>query len=166
MKLADYLIKYDISPSAFARRARVRSRTTIHRYLKGQRRPSPEVILRIEKITKGEVTRKDFFQLRCRNDSQDSLFPWSRFAEEYFRQIDADFKNMLEEPPEGDLASPPLREALMILGSRVSYDKSQRNFWLDGRPSEPKQIVMQANRILTSIGKEPISYPLVNPKVG
>lgn len=59
MKLADYLSKAEIKPSAFAESIGV-SRQTLWRYVSGDRRPEWDVLERIRAETEGHVTPNDF----------------------------------------------------------------------------------------------------------
>ncbi len=59
MKLADYLSRSEIKPSAFAERLGV-TRQTLWRYMSGDRRPEWDVLERICAETGGQVTPNDF----------------------------------------------------------------------------------------------------------
>lgn len=62
MKLSDYLITQQITPAEFARRIGV-GRMSVHRYIRGERFPRPDVLQRIHQATKGRVTPNDFLLL-------------------------------------------------------------------------------------------------------
>ncbi|MBA9067461.1 transcriptional regulator with XRE-family HTH domain [Methylobacterium sp. RAS18] len=59
MRLADYLHKAEIKPSAFAERLGV-TRQTLWRYMSGDRRPEWDVLERICAETEGQVSPNDF----------------------------------------------------------------------------------------------------------
>lgn len=61
MKLGDYLARKGLSRSAFGAQIGV-SHAAIVRYVNGSRRPSWEVMERIERITEGKVRPNDFLR--------------------------------------------------------------------------------------------------------
>jgi transcriptional regulator with XRE-family HTH domain len=62
MKLPDYLKRENITPSGFAESMGMPS-STITRILRGERRPSFEVVRRISKATNGEVALPEDFEI-------------------------------------------------------------------------------------------------------
>jgi transcriptional regulator with XRE-family HTH domain len=58
-KLEAYCKMRNWSPAELARRLGVH-RNSVHRYLRGDRRPDWEVLERLEVLTKGRVTARDF----------------------------------------------------------------------------------------------------------
>jgi len=60
MLLSEYLAETGESAAAFARRSAVGSRQLINKYLRTQRFPSPENLLRIRVASGGRVTADDF----------------------------------------------------------------------------------------------------------
>jgi transcriptional regulator with XRE-family HTH domain len=60
MRLAKYLTEKSLTSVDFAKKIGV-SGESIRRYLRGDRRPSPEVMKRIARRTNGEVTANDFY---------------------------------------------------------------------------------------------------------
>ena len=162
MKLETYLITQQISPAEFARRLGVRSRTTIHRYLSGERKPPPGMIARIERATEGKVTAIDLLA----NDNEPLTRrppPWARKDHRVAVLAERAFLAMLAERDAAERMSPPLRRACEVLGSRVQVDRAHRNFKLDGRPSSTMAIVAAANRILREQRLPEIDYPGVKP---
>jgi len=150
----------------------VKSRTTIHRYLSGERLPSPEVALRIYEATDGQVAFRDFvvtYQRRGNQaDSNEKAhahenhpeeFPWSRLEAYAERKTQEALEAMLKEPPEEDRLSPPVAKAIDLLGERVSVNARQTRFKLDGRPAGLKEIMRAANTLLKVSGMMPIAYP-------
>ncbi|MDP0500858.1 MAG: hypothetical protein Q7P63_12245 [Verrucomicrobiota bacterium JB022] len=158
MKLSEYLILNRIAPASFAKQVGLRSRTSIHRYLSGERFPNPEVMARITTSTGGTVTAEDF-QYPLPDNDNDADYPWSREWQEELRRCDHVFRQMLREKAEWDTLSPPVRRAVNILGNRVQMDVSERHFRLDGRPAGARDIVRLANRFLSESGLETIKYP-------
>ena len=60
MKLADYLYENSMTPGQLRRMLGVKNRSTIHRYLLGERVPNPETMLKIAKLTRHQVGLADF----------------------------------------------------------------------------------------------------------
>lgn len=60
MTLAQYLHSKEMTEAAFAAHLNV-SQVTVHRYIKGQRFPDRETILRISELTDGRVSPADWF---------------------------------------------------------------------------------------------------------
>lgn len=60
MKLSDYLRAHGLSAAEFGRTAGLGSRQLVHKYLSGERFPTPENLRRIREATGGEVTADDF----------------------------------------------------------------------------------------------------------
>jgi transcriptional regulator with XRE-family HTH domain len=143
MKLSEYLILHHLTPSSFAERVGLRSRTTIHRYIRGERYPSAEILKRIEVLTGGLVTARDFGRNCHANDNFDHL-PWARRQRREWSDSMLEYWNRGRKQ-EGDTLSPPLRRAVLILGERVQVDRAQRNFKLDGRPVGAREVVKAAN---------------------
>jgi len=59
MKLQLYIEKTNLTKSQFAELANIKA-PSLSRWLNGSRTPSPEMMLKIYKITKGKVTPNDF----------------------------------------------------------------------------------------------------------
>lgn len=163
MKLETYLIAQQLSPAEFARQLGVGSRTTIHRYLSGERQPSPRILHRIEMVTQGKVTAEDF----AANDNSDEEErlppPWAKKNDKMNTLGEQAFLAMIREWNDAQNLSPPVQKAIDVLGARVDVDRIQQNFKLDGRPSDLRRIISAANAIL-ALRQEPlIHYPMVNP---
>jgi DNA-binding transcriptional regulator YdaS (Cro superfamily) len=60
MQLARYLRKKALTPMAFSELVGSTDET-IRRYMRGARRPSPEMMQRIARATDGKVTPNDFY---------------------------------------------------------------------------------------------------------
>ncbi len=173
MNLAQYLMREQLSPAAFARVIGAASRNTIHRYLKGQRLPSAEMMRRIQAGTNGAVTPescRQYYELQRARRRNHRLrrevpmrFPWTRKEYEEERMAEAALRAMMEEARESDQCSPPLQAAVDELGESVTVDLKARHFRLHGRPSEARKIVQEANVNRLLRGKEPIKYPGVCP---
>lgn len=163
MKLETYLIAQQLSPAEFARQLGVRSRTTIHRYLSGERQPSPQILHRIETVTLGQVTAEDF----AANDNDEGEErmppPWAKKTSSINTLGEQAFLSMVREWDAAQTLSPPVQKAIDVLGARVSVDASQSHFKLDGRPSDLRLIISAANAILTLRQEPLVHYPMVNP---
>ena len=149
---------HHLTPAAFARKVGVRSRTTIHRYIKGKQFPTPEILCKIERETQGLVTKDDFERHKKANDNLPD-FPWSRKDLEEIQECELAYRRMMSQRKEGERLSPQLRRAVFVLGDRIKMDKHQRNFFLDGRPVGAKELVVIANRYLKSHNLNHILYP-------
>ena len=62
MTLPDWLHAHDLTDAAFAARIGV-TRQALHRYKRGERFPHRDVLARINKVTRGEVSANDFMVL-------------------------------------------------------------------------------------------------------
>lgn len=60
MKLSEYLRNKGLSAAGFGRVAGLGSRQLVHKYLSGERFPTPENLRRIREATGGAVTADDF----------------------------------------------------------------------------------------------------------
>ncbi len=63
MRLRAFLQASEISETQFAELIGVKSRMTVHRYVRGQRVPNAKVMAKIEEVTKGLVSQRDFLEL-------------------------------------------------------------------------------------------------------
>lgn len=61
MKLADYLAKHEITQAAFAEKLRV-SQGLVYQWLAGKRPVAPAHCPEIERLTGGEITRRDLHE--------------------------------------------------------------------------------------------------------
>ena len=62
MKLDEYLRQEGISPTEFGKMLGLKSRTSVPRYLSGERRPREAIMKKIVSLTDGLVTPNSFFQ--------------------------------------------------------------------------------------------------------
>ena len=60
MKLREYLEYENTTITAFAQTIGV-SRSIVHRWLSGEKRPSPENIITLHRVTNGKVRADDFY---------------------------------------------------------------------------------------------------------
>ena len=165
MKLADWLFESNVAPEQLRRMLGVRSRTTIHRYLTGERTPRSRVILKISEITCGRVQLADFLDEvppRCATVVQIEgrtklVFPWT----ERGGRIEAAERAAGRDPE--TWPSPPLAAAIETLGTRVRVTRSGR-FLLDGRISDARRVVREANAIRSELGQPEVDYPVVRPR--
>jgi len=164
MRLSEYLMRNNIRPVDFAAQIEVKSRMTLHRYLVGNRVPSPAIMKRIETATKGAVTRADFEHHPLGLPSNDdSPFDWSRCAKYENRRVDRLLRKMLGERQEHETFSAPLRAAIETLDGRVTTDQGRRKLWLDGKPVSAVDLVRRANDIRCKRRQPLIRYPIANP---
>lgn len=172
MNLDTYLLQHRISPAEFARRIKV-GRMAVHRYLRGERFPRPDVLARIHYVTAGQVTANDFVgtvthwrQANTNNDMDQLLpdivvehmrYPWSRVSAEERRRADEAFAQMMTEPREGDTWSPAIKQAMQTLADRARFRGDQ--FQLDGRTVRATTLVIEANRLRQAKGLPLLRYP-------
>lgn len=186
MKLSDYLVTQQLGPAEFARQIGV-GRMTVHRYIRGERFPRPEVLQRIHHATAGQVTPNDFLNLNpppapgsagsdqdmpievalvnvvSHNKSDDEdlvgrpLYPWSRLTADEQQVLDDAYDDMMEEPPEGFDLSPTLQAALDTLGQRAAYSNDQ--FTLDGQVVRITRLVEEANVLRRQQDLPLLRYP-------
>lgn len=168
MNLCEYLNLYDIRPAEFGRRIGTKSRTTVMRYLTGERIPSKAIQERIYRETNGLVTPADFEESKngqkvkipqAAND--DLLHEWGMNCKYSERNVNKAFNRMMTDPQEWDNLTPPLSKALETLFPRAVFDRKSKEFYLDGRRTRPVDIVKKANRILKTQRKPTIAYPNV-----
>jgi len=181
MKLADYMHKHAITPGQLRRMLGVKSRSTVLRYISGERTPCDRMLDRICELSGGRVTRKDFLDPgppKCRrvivdrNGNPHDVYPWSN-PERYRVWKTANTNHPAPLRPgkrqrlqSGEAADPwpsrPLERAINVLGSRVKPAR-RGGFLLDGRLVDAKRVVEEANRTLKAEGMRPIPYPGVDP---
>lgn len=173
-----------MTPGQLRRMLGVKNRSTIHRYLLGERVPNPETMLKITRLTHFRVGLADFLNSsppNCARIVDDEhgvpriVLPWSP---DYPRDDDP-FVTPVAGPglrpggsrraeaatgqrSEDDDLSRPVRRALWLLEGRAVFTRSG-TFLLDGRICDLKDIVRAANAILQSRGEKPIPYPGVRP---
>lgn len=166
MKLADWMCDYCVNPKQLKRRLGVTNRSTVHRWIYGQRTPSNEYLLKIEDLTGGQVTLSDFLDptppkcaivVELPNGKTKWILPWSRTSEE-------ELESVHEPEDDHDEQSPPVRRALATLGLRA-IELSQGIYRVDGRSTDTAGLIRAANQTLSRNGQEQISFPGVK-KIG
>jgi len=165
MKLADYLYENSMTPGLLRRKLGVTNRSTVWRWLAGERIPQPEMMLKIERLTDGRVTLSDFLDPtppRCANVVVDErgrkkwVLPWSPGWRDPRRP---------KEPPRSDRLSEPVLQGLRSLGGRAWYTP-RGVFLLDGRKVSLKRLMEAANEARAARGEPRIPYPGVWPPEG
>lgn len=161
MKLADYLYENSMTPSQLRTMLGVKNRSTIHRYLLGERVPNPETMLKITRLTRFQVGLADFLDSsppNCARIVDDEhgvpriVLPWS-----------PDYRKDDHTPSSsGDPLTGPVQRAIDLLEGRARFTP-RGVFLLDGRVCDLKDIMRAANRVLESRGEQPIPYPGVCP---
>ena len=156
-KLSDWIHERSITPGQLRRMLGVRTRSTISRWLTGQRVPNGAMLAKIERLTEGAVTKVDFLDpappqcarvVQRPDGSTRWVFPWSGEDEET-----TNYSSRL---------SRPLLRAIEVLDGRAWY--SPRGvFLLDGRLSDPRRVVAAANDVLRARHQATIKYPFVEP---
>ena len=159
MKLADWLFENSITPGQLRRMLGGVNRATVHRYLMDLRVPRPDLLDKIESITKGDVRLRDFLDPKApdcarivKTPSGDERFvlPWSKA-----------WAHADEPPHQSSRLTAPVQRAIYALEGRAWFTPSG-TFLLDGRVSDPKRIVARANEVLAEQRKPLIAYPGVH----
>lgn len=168
MKLADYLHQRRITPAQFRQHLGLHSRSSVNRYLTGQRRPDYPVLQRIIELTEGRVQLADFLDpsppkcgtiVTLPDGRRKLVFPWStRDAE-----LDACLASLEEEHDEPPRPTTPVLEAIDTLGARARVVRDGE-FLLDGRPADARRLIIAANRLRVASHRPPIVYPGLSPK--
>lgn len=167
MKLADYLFFSGMTPRDAQGLLGIKSRSTIHRYLTGERRPGKTMMRRIHQLTGGKVTLDDFdgwapdcaTTIRNKEGKLSVVLPWS--TRDW--RLEAAHKAGLDAPEEDDTLSEQAKRALRVLAGRAHHLGLDK-FQLDGRLSDLRRVVREANRMIVAHGLDPIEYPLAHPK--
>ena len=166
----------------------VKSRSTVLRYISGERVPNGTILAKIKKLSGGRVTLRDFYDesppkclriLIDRHGEEHEVYPWTNIERrQRFPANDnhpPDSISLGEEqreaaqptadwprPSSSEFVDPwpsrPLAMAVDELGSRVKPSK-RRDFLLDGRLVDARRIVAEANRSRQERGLPPIPYP-------
>jgi hypothetical protein len=154
MKLADYLFRSGMTTTQLRQALGVSCRSTITRYLNGERVPSNDIMLRIKALTGGQVQWEDFLRggnpdcatvITLANGQQRLVFPWST------RRSDLAAAESLERRrTTGDVLTPPaIQIAVTVLRGRAV--QRGQGWFLDNRPSDAPRIIRAANRVLGSV---------------
>ncbi|HZW06948.1 MAG TPA: hypothetical protein VFF65_07470 [Phycisphaerales bacterium] len=163
MKLADWMHKNGHTPATMRRLLGVKSRNTVRRWINGARAPEPPMIRRIEELTRGEVTAADFEDekpaecaelIHLPGGRSMWIYPWELRDD----RLDACIRSVRSVPREEDEYSPPVQQALKVLGGRAVPAKGGL-FLVDGRQTDLRRVVAMANRMLIQWGRQPIRYP-------
>lgn len=181
MKLADYMFMHSITPQQLRRMLGVRSRSTVLRYVSGERLPAPDIMNLIERWSGGVVTEADFRDespplcvrvVTDRHGRPRTVYPWTNVESQRRRRGVDEERHEAAPPtrpsilPSGAVSdqwpSRPLQRALDTLGSRAKLCKRGR-FLLDGRIADARRIVDEANRVLKHQELPPIPYPGSEP---
>lgn len=162
MKLADYLFRSGMSTTQLRRALGIACRSTITRYLNGDRVPNNATLLQIIKLTDGQVRFEDFLSggnpdcatvITLPDGKQRLVFPWST------RRSDLAAVDQQERARKANdnLLPEALHTSVTVLRGRA-VQRGQA-WYLDGRPSDATRIVRAANLILTAAGKPLLQYP-------
>lgn len=163
MKLADFLFQSGMTTTELRKLLGVSRRTTISRYLHGERVPLPHIMQKIIEITGGRVQLKDFVTggnpecasiITLPDGRKKLVFPWSTNKADLAAAIATEKKRA----PEQDNLSEPLREALKEV-SDIVRRRPDGTWLLEGRPADLRRIVLEANRRRRGQGRPLISYP-------
>ncbi len=182
MTLKDFMKQHNFTVSSFAQRLGV-PRTTVYRYLAGIRRPTREILERIQFITRGEVKAGDFYPdgivplnrpsnkklaaqriARIRSDAESDIKGNKekavKTAEE--KRFTAAVKKYMMETIDSEWISFPVWQACVALGEKIEIDKKNKRLLLNDQIIDPKQAVRAANEILRRQSESLIHYPGLN----
>lgn len=162
MKLADFLFNNSMSPSTLKEQLGLAHRSTVWRWMTDGRRPNPKMMARVIELTRGEVTEADFRDPsipKCAKLVHDEggrprlLLPWS--SDHAPKSTD---HTKSDEPT----VTPPIQKALAVLEGRAQFT-ARGTVLIDGRASDTKRLVIEANRVLAERNEPAIPYPGVEP---
>ena len=155
MKLHEYLMTYQMSPAEFAKQLGVGSRMTVHRYLRGTRMPSPEIMRRIVDVTGGRVQPNDFYDVDPAAVPRVLTDPWreSSKVKDTFAFLDPIMRRAV--------VSRPVAYAIHVLGPRARA-MPRGMLFVDNRRVDTRDVIRAANEILAAAGQPIIAYPGVH----
>ena len=180
MKLADYMNAHGLTPADLRKMLGIKGKSTVQRYISGERVPSREMLKRIEQLTHGQVTQEDFLDpapphcqkiVTDRYGDTHTVYPWTNLEKDWqwlpVQELPIPSPpTTLEQPSTKahgtDEPSKPVQLALDALGNRVTPAK-RGGFLLDGRLVGLAKIVEKANEVRQRYGLAPIPYPGVHP---
>lgn len=166
MKLADWIFQNLMTPSTLRRRLGITNRSTVHRWLHGERIAKPEYMVRIKDLTNGEVTLRDFLDptppecavvVTLANGKTKWILPWSHTSEE---ELDSPHNPHSHH----DEVSLPVRRALATLGRRA-IEQLGGMYRVDGRITDTSGLIKKANQTLHNENREQIAFPGIQ-KIG
>lgn len=168
MKLADWMHERGMTPSELMRRLGLKSRTTVTRYLTGEREPDYVMLKKISDLTGKAVTHADFASSsppRCAEvvelagGTLQLVFPWTK------RRVD--WLALREDWSADDRGVPRVIEkAFAVLRGRAGLSDQHGLYVLDGRPIDARRLIMAANRVLRARGKPLLRYPGTGVGIG
>jgi len=163
MKLADWMHAHRVTPEQLRRKLGLASRTTIARYLSGDRTPHPTYLARIAELTGGRVTEADFTDpdpptcaaiVTDQRGRRRLIYPWNTRAD----LAELALKAANDMPPEGEPVPEPIARALAVLGDRASPAR-RGQYLLDGRRCDARGVIAAANALLAAREEPLIHYP-------
>lgn len=167
MKLADWMHTHHLTPGQLRRMLGVKSRSTVTRWITGERTPSARLLNEIRDLSGGAVTRDDFFDPRppgCLRLIADragrvrEVYPWTEI-ELHFPQTGGGPREAAWAGDAEDVwPSPPLQKALDTLHGRARVTGAME-FLFDGRRIDARRLVAEANRVREKHNLPPIAYP-------
>lgn len=161
MKLADFLHESRMTTTQLRRALGVSSRSTVTRYLHGERTPSLAMMMKIAKLTQGRVQPHDFATpgnpicatvITLPSGKKKLVFPWNTNAADL-----AAVEALERVRGANDNMSTPIATAIRELEHRVKRRGDQ--LWLDGRPSDARRVILAANDRRKRRGETPLAYP-------
>ena len=188
MKLADYMYQSGMTPGQLRVLLGVKSRSTVLRYISGERVPNDTILSKIKELSGGKVTFNDFYDdspPKCirvvidRHGREQLVYPWTDLERRgllpandnkvpNFGELVGNLGEIIfpstdwPRPPSLSLADPwpsrPLQVAIDELGDRVRPSK-RRDFLLDGRLVDARRLVAEANKNRRARGLPVIPYP-------
>lgn len=163
MKLADYLFQSGMTTAQLRRALGLKCRSTINRYLHGERIPTPHIMQQIIALTGGRVQLRDFLSpgnpecatvIKLPNGKQKLVFPWSSSLGDLAAASQVENRRVAAN----DELSEHYRRAISVIAGRVR--RGPTGIWLlDGRPTDLRRIVAEANTVLKDRGQSPIIVP-------
>ncbi|MBX3388618.1 MAG: hypothetical protein KF691_04100 [Phycisphaeraceae bacterium] len=162
--LLDYLYYNKLTPKDLQKAIGEKYVKNILRWCRHERKPRKDKIEMIRAWTDGEVTAIDFEEaavprsavmITLPSGKKWMVTPFSDDDDDLDAAYEASRFEMLEP------YSPQVMDAIRTLGHRVRI-RSKDSFFLYGRPSDVRRVVVAANRMRIPRGQLPIRYPGVN----
>lgn len=176
MLFSDFMRENGLSVERVSVMLGLADKSSLYRYLNGKRKPSPEVMDKIHRLTQGRVSLAELVAQKTLRQAKAA----SRDEEEQRRRQQAlycgfseQFIRRQQQPSVGPLPiwqkwdvyyaandnlPFPIWQSGQIFGPRFHQD-AKGQYWLDGRVIDPKQLVQKANCWLVAQGHVPIQYP-------
>lgn len=162
MKLKQYVSSEETSYTELAAKMGSITSVSLYRYAMGLRKPTMDTIKRIEKVTGGKVSLKDFDKIqptlrkRKRSAPKRGAALWKEHLRTWHLNGPLECEFLLDDFEESIIPL-PLSVAIRELSDRVIHHRDK--YYLDGRPSSIQRLIIAANESRSQRGLVEIIYP-------